>query len=41
MGGPAEQSLYGHLLWLRELLDTGVLRKVTWTDTRDMGAPTA
>ena len=33
---PAENSLLGHLRWLRELLDRNQLRAFTWCDTRDM-----
>ena len=33
---PAEKSLMGHLLWLRELADHGVLTGIAWVDTRDM-----
>ena len=33
---PAEKSLYNHVLYLRELLDTFVLHSIWWIDTRDM-----
>ena len=33
---PAEKSLIGHLLWLRELADRGILTGAAWVDTRDM-----
>ncbi len=33
---PAEKSLVGHLLWLRELADRGVITGIAWVDTRDM-----
>ena len=33
---PAEKSLVGHLLWLRELADRGILTGAAWVDTRDM-----
>ena len=35
---PAEQSLYPHVLWLRELLCSGVMGSLMWEDTRDMVA---
>ena len=33
---PTEKSLMGHLLWLRELADRGLLAGIAWVDTRDM-----
>ena len=33
---PAEKSLLGHLLWIRELADRGLLTGISWVDTRDM-----
>ena len=33
---PAENSLAGHVLWLREMLLKKLVGYVTWTDTRDM-----
>ena len=33
---PAEKSLVGHVLWLRELADRGILTGAAWVDTRDM-----
>ena len=33
---PTEKSLMGHVLWLRELADRGVLKGIAWVDTRDM-----
>ena len=33
---PAEGNLLGHIQFLRELLDTGVLSQIAWVDTRDM-----
>jgi hypothetical protein len=33
---PADNGILCHLLYLRELLDTGVLKALIWTDTRDM-----
>ena len=35
---PAEEAMLVHLLWLRELLEHGVLRSFSWLDTRDMSA---
>ncbi len=35
---PVENSLAGHVLWLREIHDLGLLQEVVWTDTRDMYA---
>jgi hypothetical protein len=33
---PAEKGLLSHVQFIRELLDTGVLRALIWIDTRDM-----
>ena len=33
---PAEKSLLGHLLWIREHADRGVVTGIAWVDTRDM-----
>ena len=33
---PAEKGLLAHVQYIRELLDTGVLRSLSWIDTRDM-----
>ena len=33
---PAERSFIVHLLWLREKILRGVIRRLTWCDTRDM-----
>ena len=35
---PAEQSLSGHVLWLREMHDKSLVDDIVWTDTRDMYA---
>ena len=35
---PTEKTLLGHIAWLRELLELGIIRKVCWCDTRDMTA---
>ena len=35
---PSEKSLLGHLQFLRELLDKGVINSLYWIDTRDMAA---
>ena len=33
---PAEKALWAHVQYLRELLDTGVIKFLVWIDTRDM-----
>ena len=33
---PAEHSLAGHVLWLREMHDKGLVSDFTWVDTRDV-----
>mgnify|MGYP003333188050 CR=1 FL=1 len=33
---PAERSLWSHEQYVRELLETAVLRWLLWVDTRDM-----
>ena len=35
---PAEKSLLCHLLWLKELVQLGIIREFRWIDTRDMTA---
>ena len=35
---PAEKALWAHVQYVRELLDTGVLKLLIWFDTRDMFA---
>ena len=35
---PTERSLWSHVQYLRELLDTNVLKALVWADTRDMHA---
>ena len=35
---PVENSLAGHVLWLREMRDKGLVNDIVWTDTRDMYA---
>jgi hypothetical protein len=35
---PAEKGLLSHVQFIRELLDTGVLRALIWIDTRDMAS---
>ena len=35
---PAENSLSGHVLWMREMHDKGLIHNVLWSDTRDMYA---
>ena len=38
MKAPTEKTLLGHVVWLRELLQIGVIDTVQWCDTRDMTA---
>jgi len=38
MKAPTEKTLLGHVWWLRELLQIGVIDSVQWCDTRDMTA---
>ncbi|CAE7210155.1 unnamed protein product [Symbiodinium sp. CCMP2456] len=33
---PAEKTLYTHIAWIRDLLKAGLVRAVSWVDTRDM-----
>ena len=35
---PAEKTLLGHVCWLREALQLGLIRSIRWCDTRDMVA---
>ena len=35
---PAEKTLLGHVMWIRELLQKSILKHVQWCDTRDMTA---
>jgi hypothetical protein len=35
---PVENSLSGHVLWLREMHSKGLIQDIVWTDTRDMYA---
>jgi hypothetical protein len=35
---PVENSLSGHVLWLREMHSKGLINDIVWTDTRDMYA---
>merc|ERR1712217_402794 len=35
---PTEKTLLGHVAWLRQLLDRGLIWEVQWGDTRDMTA---
>ena len=32
---PVENSLFGHVLWLREMHTKGLIQDIVWTDTRD------
>ena len=38
MKNPAEKNFIVHLLWLKNKLENGVIKKLIWTDTRDMTA---
>ena len=35
---PAEKTLLGHVMWIREKLHNGIIKKIQWCDTRDMAA---
>ena len=35
---PAEKTLLGHVSWIRELLQNGLIEAMQWCDTRDMTA---
>ena len=35
---PAEKGLLSHVQFVREMLDAGVLKALSWIDTRDMSA---
>ena len=35
---PAEKTLRGHVMWIREKLHKGIISEVQWCDTRDMTA---
>ena len=35
---PAEKTLLGHVMWIREKLHKGIISEVQWCDTRDMTA---
>ena len=35
---PAEKTLLGHVCWIRECLQLGLLEAIQWCDTRDMTA---
>ena len=35
---PTEKTLLGHVSWLRQMLQVGIVDKVCWCDTRDMTA---
>ncbi len=35
---PAEKGLLSHVQFIRELLDTGVLKAFLWSDTRDISS---
>eukprot|EP00959_Pyramimonas_sp_CCMP1952_P021137 445510-Pyramimonas_sp.AAC.1 len=35
---PMERTSLGHISWIRELMDIGIVHDVQWCDTRDMTA---
>ena len=35
---PAEKTLLGHVSWVRELMQLGLIKSLHWCDTRDMTA---
>ena len=35
---PTERTLLGHISWMRELMEVGIVRGVQWCDTRGMAA---
>ena len=35
---PTEKTLLGHVSWIRELLQLGIVKTIRWCDTRDMTA---
>ena len=35
---PTERTLLGHISWIRELMEFGIVHSVQWCDTRDMSA---
>ena len=35
---PTEKSLLGHIVWIREMLSSGIVNCIQWCDTRDMTA---
>eukprot|EP00973_Karenia_brevis_P066457 9238092-Karenia_brevis.AAC.1 len=35
---PAAKTLLGHVCWLREVLQLGMIESIQWCDTRDMAA---
>ena len=35
---PAEKTLLGHVMWIRDMLQKGIIHYVRWCDTRDMTA---
>ena len=35
---PTEKTLLGHVSWIRELMQLGLIRALQWCDTRDMTA---
>ena len=35
---PTECTLLGHISWIRQMMDRGIVHSVQWCDTRDMTA---
>ena len=35
---PTEKTLMGHVSWIREMLQIGIVTEIQWCDTRDMTA---
>eukprot|EP00933_Yihiella_yeosuensis_P082878 TRINITY_DN9689_c0_g1_i1.p1 TRINITY_DN9689_c0_g1~~TRINITY_DN9689_c0_g1_i1.p1 ORF type:complete len:204 (+),score=30.19 TRINITY_DN9689_c0_g1_i1:157-768(+) len=35
---PSEKNLAGHLYWTRQLIDKQIIKRLRWSDTRDMNA---
>ena len=35
---PTEKTLLGHVAWLRQLMNRGLIWEIQWCDTRDMTA---
>ena len=33
---PAEKTLLGHVAWIREMIQKGIIRRLQWCDARDI-----